>query len=76
MTQVITVSAKAHAKENKVIYDKESDSYKVWVKTAPEKGKANEAIRKILALHFGLPASAFVMISGAQSKNKKFRISR
>lgn len=46
----------------------------VGVNTAPEKGKANEAVIKKIAVHFGVPKSAVKIISGASSRKKAIEI--
>ena len=40
----------------------------------PVDSKANEAVRKILAEHFGVPSSAVELVRGATSRDKTFRI--
>ena len=44
----------------------------IAVKEIPEKGKANEAIRKALARHFSIPISQVILKSGGASKLKTF----
>lgn len=43
---------------------------KVYVREVPDKGKANEAVIKLLAKSWGLPKSDFVLRSGASERNK------
>ncbi len=50
------------------------NSIKIRVTAPPEKGKANEAIIKLLAKKLGLKKSAFQIISGETSQNKKILI--
>lgn len=40
----------------------------------PVDSKANEAVRRILAAHFGVPPSAVELVRGATSRDKTFRI--
>lgn len=81
----IIVRAKPNAKEEKVErltqptlelagMAKEPDVYKVSVKAPPSEGKANEAIVRALAAHFGTSASRVRLVSGARSKRKVFAI--
>lgn len=49
-------------------------SLQVKVRTQPEKGKANEAVIALLAKSFGLPRSAFSVISGETGRLKTIRI--
>jgi uncharacterized protein (TIGR00251 family) len=48
----------------------EGDSLIVKVKEPPKEGKANEAVIKLLAEHFGVPQSQLRILSGFKSKNK------
>ena len=43
---------------------------KVAVTAAPEGGKANAALLKLLARAFGLPARDFAVVRGAQNRRK------
>lgn len=47
---------------------------KVEVTTAPEKGKANKAIIKLLAKRLGVPASEVVLLSGDTNPRKRFGV--
>lgn len=44
------------------------------VRAAPENGAANEALRRLLASSFGVPASAVTLVAGATSRVKQFGI--
>jgi len=48
----------------------EGDSFIVKVKEPPKEGKANEAVIKLLAEHFGVPKSQVRILSGLRSRNK------
>ncbi len=52
----------------------EDGTLKVKLKTAPENGKANEALCKLLAKHFGLKANQVRIVSGHRSSRKLIRI--
>lgn len=47
---------------------------RVLVTTVPEGGKANEAVRKILARALGVPKSRLRLVRGETSRDKVFRI--
>lgn len=47
---------------------------RVSVTAAADKGKANEAVRKVLAKTLGAPKSAVVLQAGATSRRKRFVI--
>lgn len=43
--------------------------------TAPaDDGKANKAVAKLLAFHFGVPARDVTLVSGATARLKRFQI--
>lgn len=51
------------------------DAVKVQVSAAPEKGKANAAVARVLAECFGVKLSAVELVGGAGNPRKQFRIS-
>lgn len=69
----IKVKAIAHASRDAIEKLREGE-YKVWVRAIPEKGKANEAIRRVLGLEFGVPISRVRLASGGTSGQKVFDI--
>lgn len=46
----------------------------VRLRAAPERGRANEALARLLAKTFGVPPSAVVLRSGAGSRNKRLLV--
>ncbi len=50
------------------------DALKVKVTAAPEKGKATERVRELLAEHFGVSVSAVVLQRGQSQRQKVFVI--
>ncbi len=54
--------------------DAEKSILKVRMTAAPEKGKANKAVIRLLAKKLGLPASAISLVSGNTSKQKLVEI--
>jgi uncharacterized protein YggU (UPF0235/DUF167 family) len=46
------------------------ESLKVEVRAAPERGKANAAVAKLLARVFAVSSSAVVVVAGSGSKDK------
>lgn len=69
----IYVTAKTNAKVEKVeCIDK--THYKVATKATPIDGKANQALIKVLAKHFGIAKSLVTLKSGESSKQKVFEI--
>tara|TARA_R110002074_G_scaffold72375_13_gene166836 strand:+ start:2334 stop:2639 length:306 start_codon:yes stop_codon:yes gene_type:complete len=47
---------------------------RVYVREVPDKGKANDAVIKLLAKSWGLPKSGFAIRSGASERNKTISI--
>jgi len=64
----IRVSVKPNSRTEEVSH--EGDSFIVRVREPAKEGKANQAVIKLLARHFGVPQSQVRIISGLRSKNK------
>lgn len=69
MPQKLAVMVKAGAKQERV-EEIDKTHLRVWVKAPAAEGRANEAVIKALAEHFGIPKSRFELIQGFKSKNK------
>lgn len=63
----VTVIPKASA--IKVVQLSEN-AYKVWVTVAPEKGKANKEVIKVLAEHLGIKKNQLRFHSGQSAREK------
>ncbi len=50
------------------------DNFKVWVHSAPEKGKANEEAIELISQHFSIPPSKIRLIKGEHSRTKTLAI--
>jgi len=66
----ILVKVKTGAREEK-IESAGNGEFKIWVQERPEKGKANEAVRKVLARHLGVVQWRVELRSGFP-QNQKF----
>jgi uncharacterized protein (TIGR00251 family) len=55
---------------------REGYSFIVKVKEPPKEGKANQAVIKLLAEHFGVPQSQVRILSGFKSKNKVIEVAK
>lgn len=64
----INVRVTANAKQNKIIVN--DDVYRVYTNSAPEDGKANEAVIKQLAEYFNIPKSNIKIIRGHTVRTK------
>ena len=53
---------------------REGDSFMVKVKEPPKEGKANQAVIRLLAEHFGVPQSQIKILSGFRSRNKVIEV--
>ncbi len=73
MPQTFTVRVITRAKKNEV-REEGGGSLRVRLTAPPVEGKANEALRKLLAEHFKVAKSHVVIISGEKSRAKKIRI--
>lgn len=69
----ISVKVKASSSREKVERIDDSN-YAVWVKAKPADGKANEAVIKALAGHFGTAKSNINLLRGQASKHKILEI--
>lgn len=69
----VELHATPGAKRN-VIGGEHDQALRVYVTAPPDKGKANEAIRKLLVKTLGLPKSQIELTSGATSRRKRFAI--
>ena len=70
---LLPVQAQPKARKNGPVGEHNS-RLKVAVTQAPEKGKANNALVKLLASALGLRRSQIELVSGATSSKKMFRI--
>lgn len=71
----ITVYAKPKAKQEKV-ESAGPGELRVWVREAPQNGRANDAIETAIARHFGIPKSCVQIKKGHTGKKKIVEISR
>jgi len=53
---------------------REGDSFTIKVKEPPKEGKANQAVIKLLAEHFGVPQSQVRILSGFRNRNKVIEV--
>jgi uncharacterized protein len=68
----IQVKVKPNSKTEEI--SREGDSFIVKVKEPPNEGKANQAVIKLLAEHFGVPKSELRILSGFRSKSKVIEV--
>jgi uncharacterized protein len=68
----IQVKVKPNSKNDEV--SQEGGSFIVKVKQPPTEGRANQAIIKLLAHHFGVPKDQVKILNGFKGKNKIIEI--
>jgi len=70
--KIFNVRVTPHAKQNKIV--KDETVLRVYITTAPEKGKANSAVIAMLSDYFDVPKSRIKIIKGETSRDKIIRI--
>ncbi|GAX59442.1 hypothetical protein SCALIN_C03_0099 [Candidatus Scalindua japonica] len=67
---VVSVKVQPNASKERVVGEY-ADQIKIAVTVAPEKGKANKAVVKVLSQWLGIKNSDIQIISGETSRDKK-----
>lgn len=67
--RLIPVKVQPRAKRREVAAD-DSGGLTVKVLSAPERGRANDEVRELLAEHFGVPVSRIRIVRGETSRHK------
>ena len=73
MARILSVKAQPRSKAPGV-EETGPDSFRVRVRAAPDKGRANAEIVERLAGHLGVPPSRLTLVRGAASSRKLFRL--
>jgi len=73
MDRILTVKAQTRSKTPGV-EELGPDYFRVRVRSAPEKGRANAEVIERLASHLGIPPSRLKLVRGAASSQKMFRL--
>lgn len=71
----LTLRVISRAKQDKVQQIDETH-FKVWVTATAEKGKANNAVIRLLAEYFDVPQSSITIKRGATAKTKLIAIEK
>ena len=67
------IKVKVHAGEKKNRLEQKSpDSFEIWVKAPAQEGRANEAVRALLAAQLNVPENKLSLIKGATCASKIF----
>ncbi len=67
---IVSVKVQPNASKDRVVGE-HANQIKIAVTVAPEKGKANKAVIKILSQRLGIKSSDMQIISGQTSRDKK-----
>ncbi|HJO55086.1 MAG TPA: DUF167 domain-containing protein [Candidatus Scalindua sp.] len=67
---VVSVKVQPNASKDRVVGE-HADQLKIAVTVAPEKGKANKAVIKVLSKLLGVKSSDIEILSGETSRDKK-----
>lgn len=70
----ISVKVIPKSSKNEIAGHMADGTLRVKVSAVPEKGKANAALRKFLAEHYGVPVGNVQIVSGETSAHKRVRI--
>lgn len=73
MARILTVKVQARSKAPGVEAPGPNE-FRVRVRSAPEKGRANQEVVERLAAHLGVPPSRLTLVRGASSPRKWFRL--
>ncbi|MGQ9902562.1 MAG: DUF167 domain-containing protein, partial [Fimbriimonadales bacterium] len=77
MPSEITVQVRVIPRAGRNALEAQPDgSFVARVRVPPERGQANEAVRHLLAQHFDVAPSCVILLSGATSRHKRYRITR
>lgn len=71
MEQFIKVKVHAGQKQNRLV-QKAPDTFEIWVKAPAKEGRANEAVKAVLAAHLSVAENKLSLIKGATSPAKLF----
>lgn len=69
------ISVKVHAKSKQAkVVQIDATHFEIWVRSAPEKGEANQAVIETMSAHLGVTKSRLSLAAGQTSKNKIIEI--
>ncbi|WP_128253954.1 DUF167 domain-containing protein [Falsirhodobacter deserti] len=70
----IAVRVTPKASRNEVKADGDGEPLRIYVTAAPDDGKANKAVQKLLAKHLRLAPTSLTLLKGATGRDKVFGI--
>ena len=69
-----TLAVRVTPKASRNVVEEVAGGLRVWVTVAPEDGKANAAVVKLLSTALGLSKSRLTFTQGATARDKVFRV--
>ena len=75
--KLLTIKVTPNAKQPLIKTEELADGsqlLRIYVTTAPEKGKANEAVTKALSKHLGVPPSKLEVVRGHTARDKVVKV--
>ena len=73
ISTILQVRVSPSASKTRLI-GRHAKAWKLSVSAAPERGKANQAVKAMLARELNIPVSDIVLLRGETSRDKQFRI--
>ena len=70
----LNVKVIPRSSKSEVVGEMADGALKVKLAAVPEKGKANDELREVLARHFDVPSRSVEVISGLTSTRKRVRV--
>lgn len=70
----VVVTVKPNSRKGPLIETADDGALTVFVREPATEGKANKAVALLLAKHYGVPKTSVVLVGGATSRQKRFRI--
>jgi uncharacterized protein (TIGR00251 family) len=76
MADIVVVRVKPGSRKGPLVETGSNGELTIYVREPAVDGKANDAVVRLLAAHLQLPRSRVELVSGATSRQKRFRVSR
>ena len=75
MSTIVMVKVKPGSRKGPLVETGANGELTIYVREPAVDGKANDAVARLLAAHLQLPRSRVELVSGATSRQKRFRVS-
>jgi uncharacterized protein len=76
MVDIVVVRVKPGSRKGPLVETGSNGELTIYVREPAVDGKVNDAVVRLLAAHLQLPRSRVELVSGATSRQKRFRVSR